>query len=367
MKLDRGTFEAGNDFASFGDDILSPSPAPAAPTPEASAQPPESPAPAESAEAAEPAAAAEPQSQESAPKESESSESEAPAATPQAAAIELEAGGSKHKFTLDPNDAKLKETLLRGLGQPKFQAERDEAIKARKVAEEQLKASNEKAEVWDALEQLRALGHDDLVAQAILGKEGMLRLREQLASEYAIEMSGSDEERRALEKSRADKLKAVQDYYKEQETKDREAKLTAREDQIEGDRLRNLGMVAMKRHDFSKLVDDRDVAAGYNDDLWHLAWTDIQRLAESQEIGPADIDAAFAARAKRLSAGIAKRADAQVVAKVEAAQTAARRQAAVVATAKYPGAQAGLKSSTQIADEWDGKSSRELLNSLLRR
>jgi len=369
MKLDRDSFEAGNDFATFGDDILS-SPAPAAPTPAAAAQPPESPAPADSEEA-EPAESMEPQASEASAEEpAESSpeqQAETPDATPQAAAIELEAGGAKHKFTLDPNDAKLKETLLRGLGQPKFQAERDAALKSQKAAEERLKEYSEKASVWDSLEQLRELGHDDLVAQAILGKEGLQRLKAQMAQEYQIESMGSDEERQALAKARADKHKSVQDYFREQETKAREEQLSKREDQIEESRLRGLGMVAMKRHDFSKLMDDKDIASGYNDDLWQLAWSDLERMAETKEVGPADIDAAFANRAKRLSAGIAKRAEQQVAAKVEAAQTAARRQAAVVATARYPGAQSSVKSVAQVTDEWDGRSSAELLRNLLSR
>lgn len=361
MKLERDSFEASNDFANFGQEILQPA-AVAEPTPAAPATPPESaPAPAEGEEAA-PAAVAEPKVEESEPK----AEAQ-PAAKPQAAAIELEAGGSKHSFTLDPADPKLKETLLRGLGQPKFQAERDEAIKGRKAAEEQMKASKEKAEVWDSLEQLRGLGHDDLVAQAVLGKEGMERLKAQLAREYITETEGSDEDRAALNKQRADKHKSVQDYFRDQETKAREEGLSKREDQIEESRLRGLGTVAMKRHDFGKMIDDKDIASSYNDDLWALAWSDLQRLAETQEIGPADIDNAFAARAKRLSAGIAKRVEAKMTEKVEAAQTAARRQAAVVATARYPGAQSAVKSSAQVADEWDGRSSRELLRSLLGR
>lgn len=369
-KLDRPTFEAGNDFASFGNDILQPAQPAPEPTPDTAPQPPaDQPAPdaapSEAAPEQEAAPAAEQETAE-APAAAPKAEDQA-AAKPQAAAIELEAGGAKHKFTLDPADAKLKETLLRGLGQPKMQVERDEAVKAKKAAEEQLADKSKKADVWDSLEQLRTLGHEDLVAQAVLGTDGLQRLKAQLAAEYRIETEGSEEEQRQLADARASKRKSVQDYFRDQETTAREKALTAREDSIEEGRLRSLGMVAMKRHDFGTLIDDKDIAAGYNDDLWQLAWSDLQRKAETQEIGPADIDAAFAARAKRLSAGIAKRVEAKVAAKVEAAQTAARRQAAVVATAKYPGAQAAVKSVDQVSEEWDGKSSRDLLSKLLGR
>lgn len=370
MKLDRESFEAPNEFADFGAELLSP----AAPAPEAGS---DGSAEAQSTEGSE----AEGQASEHAPEaetpatesaeqstDAEGGKSEAKPESPKAPAIEklaVKSGDKTVEFNLAKDDKQLQETLALGLGARKWQAERDEAIKARKAAEEGAVESTKTAKVWKNLEQLVEQKHDDLAAMAVLGEQGMERLRAAIIHEYQVEQSGDDVAKARLAQDKQGRLSAAKEYFRNQELQAREESLTAEEDRVEQSRLKGVGMVEMRRLDFGKLIDDKDVAQSYNEDLWTLAWSDLQRLAETkEEISAEDIKDAFANRAKRLGAAIKRQVATVVKTSESKAQEQARKTAAVQATARYPGAAKSKDKLTDTVDKWDGKSMGDLVRAL---
>lgn len=291
-------------------------------------------------------------------------EDETPAAvktqSPAAPALEVKGAKGVKKFTLDPNDAELKKTLEYGLGFRPMQAQRDQAIQAKKALETQVAPLKEKAAVWDELQSLAQAGHTDRVVRAVLGDQAYAAWRKSVFDEENGYASADPAERAALDKARTERESQYAATQYEKKIKEYEAKLAAQEDKVETDRLRGIGQQALAKFSFRDAVKDSDLAEQLDQELWTSAWSRLEALAdEGHEVTPQLVTKVFAQKAKVLRGGAAQAADTRVQQIVETKKQVARKQAQVAATARYPS-----QAPAPALEGWNGRSITELVQRL---
>lgn len=271
--------------------------------------------------------------------------------TPAAPAI-LEVKGNKgvQKFELKPDNEVLKRTLQFGLAAPQWKKERDLANVRATEAEARVKPLAEKAKFQEEVGSLTQAGHYEQAARMALGEKGFDTLVETLVTE-ALEYAEANPQRRLeIERAREGRGRAYEKWQTQKQISSKDARLEELENGIETQRLESLGTVALKTHDFRRLIDDADLAHSMNEKLWKLAWTDLESLAEAgKDITPAAIDEAFKTNAKVLSSVVKRQTQATVAKVVETKKADAKAKAQVVATANYP------KTDGPDLKGWDGK------------
>jgi hypothetical protein len=272
--------------------------------------------------------------------------------------IEVKHKGKALEFNLDPEDPKLKKALELGLGARGWQRERDEAQRALKQYKEQLPELEEKAQVWGQLEELVQGDQLELAAQAVLGQEGFARLQDRILEGFRISEGGDPDERYQWEQARSEREQSWKEQQYERKIQELEARQQEREDGIERDRLRSLGTDALVKYDFRSHVEDADIAASLNKKLWQISFTDLQDLVDGgREATPELVRKVFAKNAKVMRGGMGRVAKEAVAQTIEAKKTAAKQEARVAATERYP-QQTGGKNNLE---GWDGRDAKDLL------
>lgn len=334
-------FDAGNDFAPSAEAIQAELNAPAEPAQEVQEAPED-----ESQDEGQERAAWEDQTDAA-----DEPEVQVAPKTPAAPAI-LEVKGAKgvQQFNLKADDPVLKRTLEFGLVAPVWKRERDQANARATELESKVKPLAEKASRLDEVGSLSQAGHVEQAARIALGEDAFNAMAEAMVAE-ALEYAEANPQRRLeIEGARKDRGRAYERYKIDQDMKRKDARLEELESGIESKRLSGHGTLALKTHDFRKVIKDADVAHNMNQKLWKLAWADLEELAEAgKEVSEADIDRAFAANAKVLKSVIQRQTQAQVTQVMDVKKADAKTKAQAVATARYP--------QTQGPDlsKWDGR------------
>jgi hypothetical protein len=291
-------------------------------------------------------------------------EDETPAATktPSPAAPVLEVKGPKgvKRYDLNPDNAELKRALEYAEGFRPMQAARDKAVQELKSIKTQLASVNEKAGVWDELQSLAQAGHTDRVVRAVLGDQAYAAFRKAVADEENGYASADPAERAVIDKARTEREAKYAASQYEKKVQALEAKVQAQEDRVETDRLRGIGQQALAKFSFNDVVPDADLAEALNNELWTSSWTRLESLAdEGHDITPQLVSKVFAQKAKVLRGGAARAADTRVQQIVESKKSAAKQQAQVAATARYPSQAPAPK-----IEGWSGNSMTDLVRRL---
>lgn len=336
-------FDAGGDFDQSPADVLaSLAEGPAAPAPEATDTPQLDDSSAEWAD--------------------QSADQDTPKARPStpAAPASLEVKGPKgvQKYVLDPADAKLKQALAMSQGFRPMQVERDRARAEAKALAAEVSPLREKAQVWDELQGLSQAGHTDRVVRAVLGEQKYAEYKQQVLTEA----SASPQERAALDRTRAEKDRDYERTRAEDRIAKVEARAQAAEDRAETDRLRGIGQSSLARHTFRGTLQDSDQAEALDQELWSSAWSKLEALADDgQDITQQTVERVFAQKAKLLRGGVTAAANTKVDQIVAGKKQAARQQAQVAATERYPTATNAPK-----VEGWNGRSMTDLVRRLTR-
>lgn len=348
MTIERGTFDAGSDFANPAE-LIQESMSQPAPAPEPAAEDVETPA----------------GTWADSPQDPDAEPAEGQPASQTTAADRLEIKGNKgvKEFELRADNPELQRTLKFGLVAPKWKKERDEARARLQSLQSESKSMRTEAGQFKELQTLARGGHTEHAVRGLLGEEAYAQFVQQLVGEYGEYESADPLRRMEIDRQRETRAQAYKDHQTQRKLSEAEAKLAERENAIEYDRIKSLGTHALQRFDFSQDIDDADLAHAMNQKLWVLSLSDLTAEVEASdspddvEITPQMVMSAFARNAKILKANSQRQAKTQVTQTVEKRKQDATRQAQVAATERYPTKAPNL-------DGWDGRSSKDLLRRL---
>jgi hypothetical protein len=292
--------------------------------------------------------------------EAEQAPKTAKAAGPAAPVLEVKGPKGVKRYDLNADNAELKRALEYAEGFRPMQAQRDKAMQETKALKAQLAAVSEKGSVWDELQSLAQAGHTDRVVRAVLGDQAYAQYRKLVKDEEVGYESADPAERLAIEKARTERESQYKATQYDKRVKELETKLQAQEDRVETDRLRGIGQQALAKFSFNDAVPDAELAEALNNELWTSSWNRLESLAdEGHEITPQLVSKVFAQKSKVLRGGAAKVADTRVQQIVETKKQAAKQQAQVAATARYPSQAPASK-----VDGWNGASMTDLIRRL---
>jgi hypothetical protein len=356
MAIERGEFDAGNDWGATPAEAIAEAVAQEAPEPgETPSESPETEATAEAVEEV-------PTWADTDPKEEDAEAAPAAKTVTPAAAQVMEVKGAKgvHKFELRPDNEELTNTIKLGLGARQWQKERDDARKEATTAKKAADDAGQKAKVWDELQELTQLGQRDKVARAVLGEEGYQSLVKQIVRDV-VEFSDADPERKLeIERERMKQDSDFKIWQSERKRTAAETALEARENAIEEKDLRSKMTSALQANSFAKTIKDRDVAQQRNAKLWKMSSSDLVEMADAgTEITPELINKVFAENAKFINPGQTT-AKAEVAKTIEKKKVDAKKVAQVAATERHP-------VQTTALSQPIGNSAKALLRSLVRR
>ncbi len=280
-------------------------------------------------------------------------------AVPKYAEIEIKGNKATRKFELNPENPDTKRTLEFGVMAPVWKQERDLARKEATAHKAELEPAKQKAAIWDELEELTKQGHDDQVVRAVLGNK-YEQFIAQIIKETVEYDAASPEERFAMDKSKVERQAEWRVYQANRKANSAEAKMTAREDSIEHDRLNGLATVALQRNKFEG--EDRASTSALNQKLWKLAWSELEDVAlAGGELTPQVIASAFADNARVLKGAGARTAPKAVAVKNETKSVEATKQARAAATERMTPPKTQDDSSP-----WTGTSAKDVLKRLVR-
>lgn len=194
--------------------------------------------------------------------------------------IEIKADGKSHKFKLDPNDKKLKQTLEWGKAAPRFVRERKEAIRRAETAEAELAAKSSDLSRLAELDDIRAT-NPTLAIKHLLGDEGYKKFfNDTVFARVRYELAKSDDPEQAAQIAQKflDQEREDERFLTNREIKKRDDKLAQMELKETAIAQRAIAESEWNRFNFANITQDENEQDNLAQKLWKLTMADVEEF-----------------------------------------------------------------------------------------